>query len=72
MWTSASPCLHVLRHALAGVQPLFDLGVRDVARHDERACQQGLTLVPISTQLELYCPTYSPIYLTKVSQRCSS
>ena len=38
----------VVRHRLAGVQPLLDLGVRDVAGHDQRAGQRqpGLDRVP--------------------------
>ncbi|MGX1314227.1 hypothetical protein RKD24_004346 [Streptomyces calvus] len=32
--------LQVLRHLLAGVQPLLDLGVRDVAGHDQRTGQR--------------------------------
>jgi hypothetical protein len=34
--------------------------------------RQGLTLVPISAQLELFCPLCIPTVLMNVSPRCSS
>ena len=36
------------------------------------ARNQGLTLVPISAQLELFCPPYDPTSLMNVSWSCSS
>jgi len=36
------------------------------------ATYQGLTLVPISAQLELFYPPYNPTYLMNVSWSCSS
>jgi hypothetical protein len=41
-------------------------------RRRRRAAAQGLTLVPISAEFELFCPPYIPTYLTNVSRRCSS
>ena len=35
-------------------------------------CGQGLTLVPISAQLELFCPLYKPTLLMNVSWSCSN
>jgi hypothetical protein len=36
------------------------------------AGRQGLTLLPISAHLELYCPPYDPTLLMSVSWSCSS
>ena len=45
-------------------------GVHGRAAH--HASLQGRTLVPISTQLELFCPPYNPTELTNVSWSCLS
>jgi hypothetical protein len=36
------------------------------------AAAQGLTLVPISAQLELFCPPYNPASHMNVSWICSN
>jgi len=46
--------------------------VRDPGAMLADTTAQGLTLVPISAQLELFCPPYNPTSLMNVSWSCSS
>jgi len=47
-------------------------GGGDGAAGDRRYRGQGLTLVPISAQLELFCPLCNPTRLMNVSWSCST
>jgi hypothetical protein len=50
--------------AAAGEQSVVPAGVSDDRRLGQRSvvpAGQGLTLVPNSAQLELFCPRYNPI-----------
>ena len=49
----------------------FSQGFHLVSEAD-LAAGQGLTLVPISAQLELFCPPFNPASLMNVSWSCSS
>jgi len=56
---AASLCLRVLAPSMC-LRLLAELSVEVLAALDDEARQQGLTLVPISAQLELFRPPYDP------------